>query len=101
MGAEFQSLEVDGSFDQVLVQKAFSEAQAEDLHQNGHSNSGGIGMACGLEFKDNAIIKPFQNIGLARMWLQDHAAKWEAALAVRYLDKYGKERWLIGAWCAS
>ncbi len=101
MGAEFQSLEVDGSLDRVGVQKAFTDAQAEDLHENGHSYSGGLGMAVGLEFKDTAITKPFQNIGLARMWLQDHAVKWESALAVRYLDKYGKERWLIGAWCAS
>jgi hypothetical protein len=95
MGAEFNTLKVD-STDRLAIRKAFDSAQSSDLHDNGHSYSGGIGMAEGLEFKD----KTFETYQDAETWLCDNAQKWENALAVTLL-KHNKKYTLIGAWCSS
>jgi hypothetical protein len=96
MGACFQTLIVP-SVSKLAVEVDFEAAQIQDRHDNGHSYSGGLGMAEGLEFK-NETFETYQE---AEAWLADNSQKWEAALAVKFKDKNGKTKTLIGAWCSS
>jgi hypothetical protein len=96
MGANFQTMKVQGDADRAAVTAKFVAAQEQDRYENGHSYSGGIGMADGLEFRDET----FKTVREARDWLDANAQKWEEALAVRVEGEEGK-CWLIGAVCAS
>jgi hypothetical protein len=96
MGAEFQTMTVDGILDRKAVGLAFAKAQDQDRYSNGHEYSGGFGMADGLTFVD----AEFGNHDMAYRYLDDHCKKWEAAQAVKYLSDDGTKTWLIGAWCA-
>lgn len=95
MGAEFRTLTLK-SVDRLNVRKAFKLEQKQDLHDNGHSYSGGFGMADGLEFRNET----FETRNDAETWLMDNAKKWENALAVT-LVKNNEQYTLIGAWCSS
>lgn len=109
MGACFQETTMDGKLTKKEVADKFSDVQDDDLHENGHSYSGGFGMARGLEFRSTK----FATLSAASAWLEENAQKWEAALAVRATDDRqelwkGKpnpnhcvEVWVIGAWCSS
>lgn len=97
MGACYDGMTYRGTLSKTEVKECFDEAQASCRHENGHSYSGGIGMAQGLEFKD----KEFPTADEAQAWLQVNAIKWEAALCVRAKDAEGKTCWVIGACCAS
>ena len=96
MGAEFQTLTVK-STDKKQIEKQFKAAQDEDRYENGHSYSGGLGMAPGLEFPR---VPTFENEGDADQWLADNAVKWENALGVFFKTKSGETACLIGAWCS-
>lgn len=97
MGANFQTLALDGKLDRMAVERKFNDAQEQDRYENGHSYSGGLGMASGLIFVD---IEVFADARSANEYLEQHCAKWEEARAVRY--KYEDDtRWMIGAWCSS
>jgi hypothetical protein len=96
MGAEFQTMTVVGTLTRNAVKEAFERAQESDRYENGHSYSGGFGMATGLEFED----KTFERYDDASSWLEENCNKWESAKAVTF-TKDGAAHWLIGAWCAS
>lgn len=97
MGAAFKTMKVDGSIPRHDVRIKFREAQERDRHENGHSYSGGFGMASGLTFP----IKAFDAQEDAEDWLAETAQKWEDALCVTFKAEDGQIHWLIGAWCAS
>ena len=66
-------------------------------------------MATGLTFRPET----FRSVEDAKEWLSENAKKWCDALAVRAVDTqetlwnkqpnpdFGKEVWVIGAWCAN
>ena len=109
MGASFQTLKMPGALTKAEVQVCFDEAQAEDRYHNGHSYSGGIGMADGLSFME----RTFASVDAATVWLDEFADKFGPALAVVALDdrerlwndmpnpEFGKPIWVIGANCSS
>lgn len=79
------------------VKKQWDEDHSQDLYDNGHSYSGGIGMTNGVKWLSN-VFKTFEE---AENYVMDNAEKWEEALAVRYQDEKGEEHYLIGGWCSS
>jgi hypothetical protein len=93
MGASFVSFKMKGA--QADIRRRFADAQEQDRYENGHSYSGGIGMASGLRF----VASSFDDEKNAEDWLVDHAQKWEEALAVRLNGK--PDEYVIGAWCSS
>lgn len=94
MGANFVTLKLTGT--QTEVRAGFEAAQEQSRYEDGHSYSGGIGMARGLKLIGED--EPFADEMTAEEWLLTHCEKWEEALAVRLPDK---DMWLIGAMCAS
>ena len=96
MGAEYVSMRVKGE-NRADARKSFERAQDNDRHENGHSYSGGIGMATGLQFVD----KHFPSYDEADEYLSSTCEKWEDALAVTYQDEKGNINFLIGALCSS
>jgi len=94
MGANYVSFNSRGT--ESEVRRAFEIEQEQDRFENGHSYSGGIGMARGLAFKSNV----FQSDKEADTWLMDHAQKWEAAIAVIVREGDCKSHFRIGAWCS-
>lgn len=97
MGASFVTLHMDGNLLRSEVTSRFRDAQEDDLHENGHSYSGGIGMARGLRFEN----KSFATVALAEEWLADHAKKYGPAVTVHATAQNGTDVWIIGAWCSS
>ncbi len=96
MGAEFQTMRVN-STDATKIKREFERAQEEDLYENGHSYSGGLGMAPGLELES---LKTFETEDDADDYLVNRCQKWENAIGVPF--KLGnKIVYLIGAWCSS
>lgn len=98
MGAQFNTMSLPGNLSRKEVSGKFAAAQDRDRYENGHSYSGGFGMACGLKFGDGA--GSFQSCDAADDWLEEHTDKWSAAIAVRYRDAEGVDTWRIGAWCS-
>ena len=89
MGSCYQEMRLDGDLDRKAVEDRFRQEQEQDRYENGHSYSGGIGMATGLEFRPTACAghaRPFPHLSDATEWLEENAEKWEAALAVRAKD---------------
>jgi|SRR5580693_2603992 hypothetical protein len=98
MGAEYQQLTIDGEKTRNEVKALFELAQEDDRYENGHSYSGGFGMADGLQFDD----KTFTGDAAASEYLQDACKKWECARCVTFVNELtGKSFWMIGAWCSS
>jgi hypothetical protein len=97
MGANFCTLRYDGNLTKEQVIDRFESDQEQCRYENGHSYSGGIGMANGISFPG----KEFETADEAYNWVDETAEKWEAALAVRYKDSEGKWFWFIGALCSS
>ena len=110
MGANYQQAVLPGSLGRAEVREQFDNIRSKDRHDNGHSYSGGFGMA------DKAIFPPvpaFASVDAAEDWIQSNAQKWENALCVQATDAratqwngtpnpdLGKLVWVIGAWCAS
>ena len=91
MGACFQTATLSGSKEKVKAD--FTKIQEQDRYENGHSYSGGFGMAQGLKFE----FKEFSNANEAYEWLSEKCDKWGPALAVKLR---GTENWAIGAWCS-
>lgn len=96
MGAEYQSMVVKGE-NRKEARERFKSEQESDLYENGHSYSGGMGMATGLEFTD----KHFSSYQEADDYLSETCEKWGDALAVTYQDEKGNINFLIGALCSS
>lgn len=97
MGASFQTMTIDGKQQRKEVETLFVEAQDRDRYENGHSYSGGFGMATGLVFED----RTFDNREQAEKFLDEVCVKWEDARAVTFLNENKEATWLIGAMCAS
>ena len=98
MGAEFCTMSVPASKTEAEVRAEFQRAQDDDRYENGHSYSGGFGMATGLKFEGGPV---FGNVVDAERHLQEHCVKWEEARAVKHKTLSGETFYLIGAWCAS
>jgi hypothetical protein len=96
MGASFLTTKLPGSLSRKEVEQKFAFIQDQDRYENGHSYSGGFGMALGLEFHAHA----FDNDSAAEEWLDSHCQKWGAALCVSIKGE-GGDWWMIGAVCAS
>jgi hypothetical protein len=92
MGASFNMMRAKGT--KAEIKAKFAEVQENDRYENGHSYSGGFGMASGLEFVRPNVVFTEKD---AATWLEDNCQKWEAALAVRLSD----DEYMIGAWCSS
>lgn len=92
MGACFNYEELRGSTKEV--EEKFKELQEEDRYENGHSYSGGFGMAEGIQFLDRPAVGDIEE------WLSEKAEKWGPALAVPLGEVDGETVWGIGAWCA-
>lgn len=98
MGAQFNTMSVPARFSEAEVRKQFEEAQDQDRYDNGHSYSGGFGMATGLKFIGGPV---YGNVDDADKYLQDACQKWEEALAIKHQNIDGTVSYIIGALCAS
>lgn len=96
MGASFQTMTLSGDVSRADLKAEFERAQDQDRYENGHSYSGGFGMATGLKFAS----KDFDSEDAAYEWLDTNAQKWGDAIAVLYRGVEGKSHWMIGANCA-
>ena len=99
MGACFDLRFVEET-DKQKAKEIFESMQEECRYENGHSYSGGIGMATGLRFTDEV----FSGSREAEEWLEDNAEKWGPALAVRFngiVNRKEYDGWLVGAICSS
>jgi hypothetical protein len=98
MGAEYQ-FERIATADKEAAKVVFEKMQDDDRYENGHSYSGGWGMADGIEFRSEPS---FADEDKAYEWIIDVAKKWEAAIAVPEIDEYGAHiGYFVGAWCSS
>ncbi len=99
MGACFDSRFVEET-DKRKARIIFESMQEECRYDNGHSYSGGIGMAHGVTFTDKEFDDPQQ----ADDWIEMNAQKWGPALAVRCKGRWHHNKefdgWVIGAICA-
>jgi hypothetical protein len=98
MGANFQTMRLDGKLTTAEARRKFEAAQDQDRYENGHSYSGGFGMATGL-IVDRAD-HTFARYDDAHDYLVEACQKWEEARMVSFLE-HEVPMWLIGAWCAS
>lgn len=96
MGANFQTMKT-ASHDKAAAKAEFEKAQDQDRYENGHSYSGGFGMATGLDF---VSAPTFTDEDAAYEWLDENCVKWENAKAVT-LNEGNDLCWFIGAVCAS
>lgn len=76
------------------LRKQFSNDVEDDLHMNGHSYSGGIGMLGGI---GQIVGKLFNTEDEATNYMADFHQKWDAAMAVQLTDG----SWVVGGWCSS
>lgn len=97
MGANFQTMTLAGTLTRNQVEEAFALAQDQDRYENGHSYSGGFGMATGISFPPVT----FRDVRSADDWLDENCVKWEDALCVTYTTADGVTHWRIGALCSS
>lgn len=97
MGANFQEKIVDGAKTRNEVKSLFERVQEDDRYDNGHSYSGGFGMATGLRFDGQT----FESEDAAREYLTETCQKWEEARCVTFKTLDNKVAWMIGAWCSS
>jgi len=93
MGAAYNEMKVRGS--RAFVAETFERVQEQDRYENGHSYSGGFGMAEGLSFSPCT----FSDEQMASTWLADNAQKWGPAIAVK-VGSETDQLWMIGAWCS-
>lgn len=98
MGAQFQ-FETIAKPDRAEAEADFERLQDQDRYENGHSYSGGFGMATGIEFQDG---QRFVSEDDAYEWLCDHTEKWGPAIAVQAIGTDGNQfGWFVGATCSS
>lgn len=97
MGCVFNTMSVGGTVTEDDLRARFEDEQEQDRYENGHSYSGGFGMATGVVI----TTRTFADENAAYDWLNENAEKWGPALAVRYIAGGGQMRWMIGANCSS
>lgn len=99
MGTYFNTKIITGPGSREEIAEKFDVIQSDCRYENGHSYSGGFGMACGLAFHDKDV---FESEAEARKYLIVTCQKWGEAIAVRFASPDGTAvSWMIGAWCAS
>lgn len=81
--------------------KAFIAQKAQDEYDYGHAGYTGTfaevpGVTIVREPGSNSP-KTFPTAQAAEQYCEEHAEKWEPALAVRFKDYDGNERWMIAA----
>ena len=97
MGCIFDTWETPYCVRKVL-EKQFAAHQEQQLIENGRDTyAGHIGRATGL----NIVNKQFTDRQEAYAWLDDHAVKWEEAVAVVFCVGPEPTTWIVGANCAS
>ena len=79
--------------DKAAIRREWQAAVERDLHDNGHSYSGCVGML-GLEINWHPV--PAATREAAEEVLCEKHQKWSGPLAVRFDDN-----WMVGGWCAS
>lgn len=85
--------------DKSTVRDLFLDEQITDRFENGHCYSGSIGMAEGIEFRDEP---KFGSVEEAYPWVEENARKWGPAIAVQIVHPDpNKCGWFYGAICAS
>lgn len=99
MGAQFNEIALPRELTPDRLKATFGDIQDRDRWENGHSYSGGFGMASGLKI----TAKEFPDMEAGREYLFGAAQKWEEAIAVTVPSERDPEKkcWLIGAWCSS
>jgi hypothetical protein len=96
MGASLQTVTFHTD-DRKAIATEWDGMVSQDLHENGHSYSGGIGMLGSRIAK--WVDKQFTNRDDADEYIADNQEKWEPAMAVSFIEK-DKKCWLIGGWCS-
>jgi len=99
MGASFNSCGFKDTMTREQIQKSWAAKVEQDLHENGHSYSGGIGMLGPSIGGWNDLMLADRNA--ADAWLETNQEKWQSAIAVSYKNKDGVKCWGIGGWCSS
>jgi hypothetical protein len=81
------------TIDRKKIQKEWDNDVEQDLYDNGHSYSGGIGMlGTDIQWQTHKAAS-FQE---ASDYIQTHHVKWEPPMAVGFPDG-----WVVGGWCSS
>lgn len=93
MGCNFQMTTLPGDLDEAEVRRRFQAMQDLDRYENGHSYSGGFGMADGLKIVP--LPPHVKDWRVLEETLDDICEKWGPAQAVRFEDQ-----WVIAANCA-
>jgi hypothetical protein len=92
MGAEFNCRRFDES-DKAQVKSLWDAAVSSDLHENGRSYSGSIGMLAGpIQWRSERFASREE----AENFLADNHQKWSPAMAVGCGNG-----WIVGGWCSS
>jgi len=98
MGGSYDARTLTGAT-QKEIEKVWNEMVEDDLHENGHSYSGSIGML-GSGFDLHGGM--FSTENEADDYISENQDKWDGAMAVRILNKNGDKLTLrIGGWCSS
>lgn len=111
MGAYFDGVIIIG-LDIKTIKEKWDDMVAKDLHMDGHSYSGSIGML-GIGFDDQTSLI-FDTLKEAVEYVSENQDKWSRAMAVRVKELTKKEKQLaymtepsgniivfIGGWCSS
>jgi hypothetical protein len=96
MGACYVERTVKGGNEKYVIDR-FKSMQRDAAYENGHSYSGDINMAYGIEFTN----KVFKSHNDATEFLMYTCQKYDNALVCQYRNKQGQLVWLIGALCSS
>ena len=87
------------------IQDLFRSEQESDLHENGHSYSGGIGM---LDGRIRWESRTFKTEDEAYEYLSDKHQKWGPPMGLRFEKSKSrtsnrqvkKPGWIVGGWCS-
>ena len=97
MGGCYQSETLKGETIEE-IEKQWNEMVEDDLHENGHSYSGGIGMlGSGFEVQAQTFHTPKE----ADDFICENHDKWDGAWAVRVRTQEENITLVIGGWCSS
>ncbi len=96
MGASLDTRTFE-SDDRKVIQSKWEAAVEDDLYENGHSYSGGVGMLGKKigQWVDVAMPTAY----LAGEYISDKHNKYHSAMAVSFVEK-GKKGWVVGGWCS-
>ena len=99
MGASFETVVIEAQTVDEARLKWNGEVE-QDLHENGHSYSGTIGML-GEGFELRSDVGIFASVEHANRYIENEQEKWDGAIGVRAKLKSGKLVFVVGGWCSS